>query len=150
MNNDDHIKGKIRDSFKRQAFMKLIGAELVLIDSGYCEIKLPYKIELSQQHGYFHAGAVSTIADNACGYAAFSLMEMSSSILTVEFKINLLAPATGDYLLSKARVIKAGKTLTVCTAEVFSVMGTVEKKSAIMQSTLIELKNRADYSQEKK
>lgn len=86
---DPLFKQKVKDSFDRQQFMKFIGAELVRVEPGFCEIQLPYKSSLTQQHGFFHAGVVGTMADNAAGYAAFSLMDPGSSILTVEFKLNL-------------------------------------------------------------
>src|SRR5438034_4880941 len=110
----------IRASFARQAIMQLIGAELGRVEPGFVEITLPYRSDLTQQHGYLHAGIVATIADSACGYAAFSLMPRDSEVLSVEFKVNLLSPAKGESFVAKASVIKSGKTLTVVRGDVFS------------------------------
>ena len=138
-------KTKVKDSFDRQPFMKFLGAILSVVEPGYCEIHLNFKKELTQQHGYFHAGVIGTLADNAAGYAAFSLMEVSSSVLTVEFKLNLISPGDGDKLISKAHVLKNGKTLTVCRCDLYVVKGKTEKLCAEAQMTLIELKNRIDH-----
>ncbi|MCF8238861.1 MAG: PaaI family thioesterase [Saprospiraceae bacterium] len=109
----------MEDSFGRQRFMKLIHAELMDVKPGYCEIHIPYDLSLTQQHRFFHAGIISTIADNAAGYAAFSLMDEDSTILTVEFKLNLISPGDGDRLVARASVLKNGKTLTICRSDVF-------------------------------
>lgn len=100
--------------------MALIGAELSRVDPGIVEITLPYRPDLAQQHGYLHAGIVTTIADSACGYAAYSLMPPESEVLSVEFKVNLLRPAKGVTFLASAEVVKSGKTLTVVRADVFA------------------------------
>ena len=121
--------------------MQLINAKLIDIQPGYCEIELPYNEHLTQQNGFFHAGIISTIADNAAGYAAYSLMAEGSSILTVEFKLNLLSPGDGDMLISRSKVLKNGRTLTICRSEVFIVKNKTERLCAASQSTLIELKN---------
>lgn len=99
--------------------MGLIGAELSRVEPGVIELTLPYRADLAQQHGYLHAGIVTTIADSACGYAAYSLMPPNSEVLSVEFKVNLLRPAKGEKFLAVAEVVKAGKTLTVVRADVF-------------------------------
>jgi len=125
--------------------MQHIGAELVSISRGSCEIHVPYRSELSQQHGYFHAGVVSTIADNSAGYAAFSMMDLHSSILTVEFKLNLLSPADGELLIGRSHVLKHGKTLTICRSDIFIVKNGTEKLCAAAQSTLIELRDTHDH-----
>src|SRR6266550_2904741 len=106
-------------SFAAQPIMNLIGARLSLVEPGVIEIALPYRADLAQQHGYLHAGVVTTIADSACGYAAFSLMPAGSNVLSVEFKVNLLRPAQGVEFVARAEVIKAGRTLTVVRADVF-------------------------------
>ncbi len=138
------FKKKVEESFQRQKFMELINAELIDVRAGFCEIHVPYDLTLTQQHGFFHAGVISTIADNAAGYASFSLMEENSSILTVEFKLNLIAPGDGELLIGRSNVIKNGKTLTICRSDVFVVKDRKEKLCAAAQSTLIELKNRVD------
>ena len=112
---------EIRQSFAKQTIMGLIGAQLSRVDPGVIEITLPYRADLAQQHGYLHAGIVTTIADSACGYAAYSLMPPNSEVLSVEFKVNLLRPAKGEEFVAVAEVIKAGKTLTVVRADVFAV-----------------------------
>ncbi len=136
----------VRSSFYKQGFMNLIEAELTDVQLGSCEIKLPYKEELSQQHGFFHGGVVSTLADNASGYAALSLMEEGDGVLTVEFKINLMAPAVGDFLVTRGEVVRAGKTLTVCQSNVFAVKGGVEKHCAVTQVTLMTIKDNPTVS----
>src|SRR5215217_8921912 len=110
---------EIAASFAKQTIMGLIGAELTRVEPGLVEITLPYRADLAQQHGYLHAGIVTTIADSACGYAAYSLMPRNSDVLSVEFKVNLLRPAKGEMFLAVAEVIKSGRTLTVVRADVF-------------------------------
>lgn len=141
---DPAFADRVLHSFQRQAFMEYIGAQLVTIEPGFCEIHVPYRPELTQQHGFFHAGIVGTIADNTAGYAAYSLMEKDSSILTVEFKLNLLSTAAGDLLIGKSSVLKYGKTLTVCRSDIYIVKGDKHKLCAASQSTLIELKETPD------
>ncbi|HEV8169025.1 MAG TPA: PaaI family thioesterase [Pyrinomonadaceae bacterium] len=110
---------EIKQSFAKQTIMGLIGAELSRVEAGVVEITLPYRPDLAQQHGYLHAGIVTTIADSACGYAAYSLMPPETEVLSVEFKVNLLRPAKGQTFVAIAEVVKAGKTLTVVRADVF-------------------------------
>ncbi len=141
---DIEFETRVRDSFGRQRFMKFIGAELFKVEPAFCEIHIPFDLNLTQQHGYFHAGIVGTLADNAAGYAAFSLMDRHSSILTVEFKLNLIAPAKGEILIGRSQVLKYCKTLTVCRSDVFIVKDGKEKLCAASQSTLIELQNTSD------
>ncbi|TMU50368.1 PaaI family thioesterase [Flagellimonas algicola] len=138
------FKKKVEQSFYRQKFMELISAKLIDIKPGFCEIQIPYDPTLTQQHDFFHAGIISTIADNAAGYAGFSLMEENSSILTVEFKLNLISPGDGELLIGRSNVLKNGRTLTICRSEVFIVKNGEEKLCAASQSTLIELKNKPD------
>jgi uncharacterized protein (TIGR00369 family) len=107
---------EIERSFARQTIMCLIGAGLSRVEPGVVEINLPYRGDLAQQHGYLHAGIITTIADSACGYAAYSLMPPKSEVLSVEFKLNLLRPAKGETFLATAEVIKSGRTLTVVRA----------------------------------
>jgi uncharacterized protein (TIGR00369 family) len=128
---------EVRQSFAQQSIMKLIGASLTLIEPGVVEITLPYRQDLTQQNGYLHAGIVTTIADSACGYAAFSLMPAGSRVLSVEFKVNLLRPAKGENFLARAEVIKAGKTLTVVRADVFAITENKRTLIATMQGTMM-------------
>jgi len=111
---------EINESFAKQTIMALIGAELTRVEPGLIEITLPYRSDLAQQHGYLHAGIVTTIADSASGYAAYSLMLPNSEVLSVEFKVNLLRPAKGEMFSAVAEVVKSGKTLTVVRADVFA------------------------------
>jgi uncharacterized protein (TIGR00369 family) len=132
---------EVRRSFARQPIMDLIGATLSLVEPGVIEITLPYRADLAQQDGYVHAGVVTTIADSACGYAAYSLMPADSEVLSVEFKVNLLRPAHGEIFLAHAEVIKAGRTLTVVQADVFGVAGDDERTLvATMLGTMICLR----------
>ena len=128
---------EIKQSFAKQTIMTLIGAELSRVEPGVVEITLPYRPDLAQQHGYLHAGIITTIADSACGYAAYSLMPANSEVLSVEFKVNLLRPAKGETFLTVAEVIKAGKTLTVVRADVFGVKNDSRELVATMLGTMI-------------
>ena len=128
---------EVKSSFKQQTIMALIGAELTRVDPGHVEITLPYRADLTQQHGYLHAGIVTTIADSACGYAAYSLMPPNSEVLSVEFKVNLLRPAKGETFLAVAEVVKSGKTLTVVRADVFGIDADRRDLIATMLGTMI-------------
>src|SRR5690349_22665135 len=116
---DAEFASRVRESFSRQGLMKHLGAELVELTAGHATIRVPFRVELTQQHGYFHAGVSGAIADSACGYAAYTLMPADSSVLTVEYKLNLLAPAAGEKLVARARVMRSGKTLKICTGDVY-------------------------------
>ena len=135
---------EIKQSFAKQSVMGLIGAELARVEPGIVEITLPYRADLGQQNGYLHAGIVTTIADSACGYAAYSLMPPNSSVLSVEFKVNLLRPARGELFLATAEVVKSGKTLTVVRADVFGIEGDRRQLIATMLGTMICLSLAAD------
>ena len=135
---------RVRSSFDRQPFMHLLGAELSVVGPGYCEIHLPYRKALSQQHGFFHAGVIGTLADNAGGYAAFSLMPPHASVLTVEYKLNLLAPGQGGRLKARGRALKAGRTLTVCRCEVWAIHEGMERLCATCLMTVMTLPGRPD------
>ena len=131
---------EVRDSFTRQTIMNLIGGELTRVEPGVIEITLPYRADLTQQHGYVHAGIITTIADSACGYAAYTLMPPGSDVLAVEFKVNLLRPAQGDAFVARAEVIKSGRTLTVVRADVHALgPGDSRELVAIMQGTMMRL-----------
>lgn len=128
----------IKQSFSKQSIMQLIGARLTRVEPGIVEITLPYRADLTQQHGYLHAGIVTTIADSACGYAAYTLMPPNSEVLSVEFKVNLLRPAKGELFLASAEVVKSGKTLTVVRADVFALDQTEQRTLiATMLGTMI-------------
>ena len=131
------IQARIRTSFEHQGLMRHLGARLGHIGPGCVHIVLPNRLEVTQQHGYMHAGAISTIADSAGGYAAFTLFPENTAVLTVEYKINLLAPAVGDHIEAVGTVLKSGRTLTVCQLEVFAVQGPQRSLVAAGQQTLI-------------
>ena len=128
---------RVRQSFSRQAFMSTLGAELAVVGQGLVEIRLPFSLHLTQQHGYLHAGAVIAVLDSACGYSVLSLAADDKEVLTVELKVNLLAPAVGKVLVARAQVKRAGKTLTVCTADAFAITGSEEKVVATMLATIM-------------
>lgn len=135
-----NYKQKVEESFKLQKFMDFIGAKLIKVEPGFCEIHLPYNENLTQQDGFYHAGIISTLADNAAGYAAFSLMEEDASVLAVEFKLNLISPGVGELLIARANVLKSGRTLSICRADIFTSKDGVEKLCAASQATLIQVK----------
>lgn len=141
--NPDYA-GRVRRSFARQGFMRLLGAELTRVEPGLVEIQVAFRPELTQQHGYFHAGVAGTLADNCGGYAAFTLMPADSSVLTVEYKLNLLAPGRGQRLISQGRVLRAGRSLTVCRTEVTVVDNGRQSLCAAGQMTLMSLAGRSD------
>ena len=136
---DPNFAEKTRASFARQGFMQYLGAVITVIEPGRCEIQVPFRNDLSQQDGYFHGGVSGAIADTASGYAAYSLMPPDTKVLSVEYKLNLVAPALGELLIARAQVIRAGRTLTVCRADVFVGRGGAEKICATSLATIIAL-----------
>ena len=138
---DPHFAARIHASFGRQKAMALIGARLSAVAPGAVEVTLPFRDDLTQQKGFVHGGVIGMIADTACGYAAYSLMPADSSLVTVEYKINILAPATGA-LTARGEVVKPGRTLTIARAEVYAEDG---KHIATMQQTLMMLPGRPDH-----
>jgi len=130
---------EVKESFAKQTVMSLIGGELARVEPGIIEITLPYRRDLTQQHGYVHAGIITTIADSACGYAAYTLMPPGSDVLAVEFKLNLLRPAKGETFTARAEVIKSGRTLTVVRADVHAFTGDQRELVASMQGTMMRL-----------
>ncbi|HJR67345.1 MAG TPA: PaaI family thioesterase [Gemmatimonadaceae bacterium] len=143
---DPNYERRVRDSFARQRFMGTMGARIVSVAPGEVVIELPWRDELAQQHGVLHAGAVASIADSACGYAALSLMPSGSGVMSVEFKVNLLAPGRGERFLASGRVRRAGRTLTICEGTVRAVNGSEERDVAIMTATMIRLEGRPDLA----
>jgi uncharacterized protein (TIGR00369 family) len=127
----------VRRSFERQRMMATLGASLVHLAPGEVDLSAPYAPEFGQQNGYWHAGAVASLADSASGYAALSLAPPGMDVLAVEFKINLLAPARGPAFLAQGRVLRPGRTLIVCLAEVFDIEGSLRTAIATMLSTVI-------------
>ena len=139
----DYATG-VHASFDRQAAMRLIGAQLCCLRPGYCRIELPYRSDLTQQHGYIHAGIVSAIVDSAGGFAGLTLFPADSSVLTAEYKLNLLAPAAGERLIATGEVVKPGRTLVVTRGEVHAERHGKRTLCAIMQQTLVIRAGRRD------
>ena len=133
---DPDFERRVRASFAEQRVMTTLGARLAHVAPGEVDVVLPFRPDLTQQHGFLHAGITTTIVDSACGYAAYSLMPPDAAVLSIEFKVNLLAPARGERLIARGRVKKAGRTIMVCDADAFSVSGTDEKLVASMTGTV--------------
>ena len=137
-------EARVRESFARQGAMRLIGAGIAEVAPGYCAIEIVPRPELSQQHGYVHAGIVSAIVDSAGGYAGFTLFPEDASVLTVEFKLNLLAPAKGDRIVAEGFVVKPGRSLAITRGEVHAEEGGKRALVAIMQQTLMVMHGKSD------
>lgn len=131
-----------RASFDRQGVMELMGARLARVAAGEVDIELPFRDDLTQQHGFLHAGVVTTLVDTACGFAAFTLMPAGAAVLTIEFKMNLLSPAQGPLLLAKGRVLRAGRNVTVCEGEAWMRNPDGDKQVAAMLATLMTVRDR--------
>src|SRR5512137_1452211 len=134
---DPQFEQRVRVSFARQAAMALIGATMTRVEAGRVEIELPVRDDLTQQHAFVHGGVVGMIGDSAGGYAAFTLMPADASVLTVEYKINMLAPACGELLIARGEVLKPGRTLSIVRADVFALANGRETRVATMQQTLM-------------
>jgi len=135
---DPTFDARVRASFRRQRIMATIGAALTRVIPGDVEIELPFRDDLVQQHGYVHGGIIAAIADSACGYAALSLSPAGAEVLTVEYKINFLAPARGERFVARGRVIRAGRTVSVCEGEVLAVSDGVETQIVAVLATMIQ------------
>jgi uncharacterized protein (TIGR00369 family) len=133
---------RTRECFARQAAMRTLGATLAVVEPGRVEITLPWAEPLTQQHGFLHAGMVATALDSACGYAGFTLMAVDAAVLTIEFKINLLAPAQGERFRMVGTVVKPGRTVTVCEGHAYAIDGGREKLIATMGCTLMAVVGR--------
>jgi uncharacterized protein (TIGR00369 family) len=138
------LERRVRCSFLRQRVMAMLGAVLVRVAPGEVQIELPFRDDLTQQHGYLHAGIVATILDSACGYAAYTLLPPDATVVSVEFKTNLLAPAIGERFGARARVIRAGRTITVCQADGFMYSGGAERLVATMVGTMMAQQGREE------
>ena len=143
---DPQYKERVHNSFARQGVMENLGAHLSAVHPGAVDITFDHAASLTQQHGFIHAGIVATALDSACGYAGFSLMALGDAVLTIEFKINLLAPARGQRFRAEGRVVKPGRTITVCEGRAYAVSGGSEKLIATMSCTLMCIKDRADVA----
>jgi uncharacterized protein (TIGR00369 family) len=139
---DPEFERRVRGSFDRQRFMGTLGARLARVEPGEVDIELTSRDELTQQHGFLHAGALATVADSACGYAALSLMPPGAAVLSIEFKINMLAPAKGDRVVAHGRVLRAGKTITVCRGDVIAHSADGERLVATMVGTMMTVRDR--------
>ncbi len=134
----------VRELFARQRVMSTLGAKLISVAPGAIEIRFPFRQEMTQQHGFLHAGVVTTVVDTACGAAAFTLMPEHVGVLTVEYKVNFLSPAAGDSFVARGRVIKPGRSVMVCTGEVVAMQGERETTIAVMQTTMMVVRDRPD------
>ena len=141
--SNPQFEQRVRESFSRQFLMKTLGAVLTKIEPGLVSIELTNRPEVTQQHGFIHAGAVASVLDSACGYAAYSLMPEDAAVLSIEFKVNLLAPARGERLVATAEVKRAGKTITVCTADAHIHEKGETKLVATMLATMMCVRGRA-------
>lgn len=144
--SDPDFASRVRASFVRQTVMTTIGAEMTQVAPGEVEIAMPYRADLAQQHGFLHAGVITTIVDSACGYAALSLMPADTGVLTVEYKVNFMAPAAGERFVARGRVTKPGRTLTVCVGDVFAQQDGEERLIATMLTTMMAIRDRANVS----
>jgi uncharacterized protein (TIGR00369 family) len=139
---DSKVEERVRASFARQALMETIGARMITVSPGEVVIELEFREDLTQQHGFVHAGVITAIVDSACGYAALSLMTPDSGVLTVEYKANFLSPAKGEKFIATGRVIKPGRTLTVCSGDVVAVDEGKERIVATMLATMMRLEEK--------
>lgn len=141
--SDTENVARVRASFGRQQAMTLLGAEMAEVKAGMVEIVLPFREELTQQHGFIHAGMITAIVDSACGYAALSLMPPGVGVLTIEFKVNLLNPAAGERFIARGQVVKPGRTIMVCTGEVIAEHADGSQQTvALMQTTMMVVRDR--------
>ena len=134
---DPIIESRVREGFAAQRIMETLGARLASVAPGEVVIELPYRADLTQQDGFLHAGVVTTVVDSACGFAAFTAMPADARVLSVEFKVNLMAPAAGQRFVATGRVVRAGRTLVVCQGDVVASGGGEERQVALMQATMM-------------
>ena len=142
--SDPGFAERVRASFAKQHAMELIRATLPVVDTGRTEIHLPHWAGVEQQHGFVHGGVVGMIADSAAGYAAMTLVSASASVLTVEYKMNLVAPADGERLIARGKVVRPGRSLVVTQAEVFAVKDGKETLCALMQQTIMVMHGKTE------
>jgi uncharacterized protein (TIGR00369 family) len=142
--SDPHFADRVRASFERQNAMSLIRASLPVIEHGRTEIHLPHWQGVEQQHGFVHGGVVGMIADSAAGYAAMTMVSPTASVLTVEYKMNLVAPADGEQLIARGKVVRPGRTLIITQAEVFALKDGQETLCALMQQTIMVMHGKTE------
>ncbi len=134
------LHSRIAESFNRQRLLATLGAKLVHVADGEVDIELPWSESIQQQHGFVHAGAIATIADSACGYACLTRMPQGAAVLSIEFKINLLAPAVGEIFVARGRAMRVGRTIGVASADVMAVArGKPDTCIALMQATMMRV-----------
>lgn len=143
---DPDFEAKVRSSFGRQTAMQTLGAVIGKVEAGSVEIEMPYRADLAQQHGFIHGGIVTAIVDSACGYAAFSLCAPDTSILTVEYKVNFVAPAKGERLLARGQVVRPGATVSVCKGDVLAYENGQETLVATILTTMMIMPDRPDLA----
>ncbi|PIG97152.1 PaaI family thioesterase [Deinococcus sp. UR1] len=137
------VEARVRASFMRQGAMALLGATVAHVAPGEVDLHLPFRPELTQQHGLFHGGFIATLCDSACGYAALTVLPAGQEVVSVEFKLNFMAPARGEHVVARGRVIRSGRTLTVCQGEVLVTEGGQERTVATMLATMMAVQDRA-------
>ncbi len=142
--SDPTWESRVRASFARQRMMETIGAALERVAPGEVDLRLPVREHIAQHHGFVHAGALTTIVDTACGYAALTLMPPGAGVLSIEFKVNLMSPAKGEAIVARGRVVKPGRNVTFCQGEVFAVAAGQEKLVATMAATMMTVKGRPE------
>ncbi|MGO9172675.1 MAG: PaaI family thioesterase [Rhodomicrobium sp.] len=147
MTGSDEFETRVRASFARQKVMQTLGVAITRIAAGEVEFAMPFAPDFTQQHGFLHAGTVATVLDSACGYAAFTVMAPEAAVMTIEFKANFLAPAKGESFRFAGKVLKAGRTVTVCEAQAFGRAGGIEKLIATMTATIMAVTGRAGIEQ---
>ena len=143
---DPEFEAKVRERFGKQTAMQSLGAVISRVKPGEVEIEMPYRADFTQQHGFVHGGIVTAIVDSACGYAALSLSAPGTAVLTVEYKVNFVAPAKGERLLARGEVVRPGSTVTVCKGDVVAYDGGDEKLVASMLTTMMLMPNRSDLA----
>ncbi len=145
--SNPNFRERVTGSFAKQAVMKTLGVSLIDVRPGEVELEFPFNPNLTQQHGFIHAGIIATVLDSACGYAAFTLMPESASVLSVEFKVNLLSPARGERYRAIAKVKKAGRTITVAEGELIAFKGENKTLVATMTGTMMSIYDRSDAAE---
>jgi uncharacterized protein (TIGR00369 family) len=143
---DPEFEARVRASFARQRLMHTLGVRLARIAPGECELEMPFDLAFAQQHGFLHAGTITSVVDSACGYAALSLMSPGAAVMSVEFKVNLLAPAAGEALIARARVVRSGRTLTIVAGDGFMRNGGNERHVFTMLATMMAVEGRDGIS----
>ena len=143
---DPDFEARVRASFGRQRLMQTLGVRLTRIAAGECELEMPFDAAFAQQHGFLHAGTLTSVVDSACGYAALSLMAPGAAVMSVEFKVNLLAPAAGDLLIARARVVRSGRTLTIVSGDGFMRSGDRERHVFTLLGTMMAVEGRPGVS----